>query len=136
MTKNARIISYLLGAIMLLHFVSCNTDKGTLVPNNLTISEGFINPIGFYDNSPSFSWKLSAEVQAQGAYSVTVATAKNKWNDWRIAHVVEGPFLNDMLGDVYRWKSDGILSVIVQDTPNGNREPSTLKVVDLSFQSG
>lgn len=75
MTKNTKIISYLLGAIMLLPFVSCNTNKGTLAPNKLTVSEGFINPIGFYDNSPTFSWKLPAEIQAQSAYSLVVASS-------------------------------------------------------------
>lgn len=65
---------------------------------------------------------------------IAVATAKNEWKDWQIAQVVEGPFFNDMLGDVYRWKSEGILSVFVQDTPKGIKKPSALKVIDFSFQ--
>lgn len=59
----------------------------------------------------------------------------HRWATGTLWNVVEGPFLNDMLGDVYRWKNDGILSVIVQNTPKGIREPRSLKVVDLSFQS-
>ena len=76
MTKNARIISYLLGAIMLLPFVSCNTNKENLPPNTLVVSEGFDNPIGLYDNEPSFSWKLpvSENIKSQSAYQVVVAS--------------------------------------------------------------
>jgi hypothetical protein len=40
-----------------------------------------------------------------------------------------------MLGDVYRWKEEGILSLMVQDSPNKINEPSALKVVDLFFKS-
>ncbi|MGQ1783596.1 MULTISPECIES: BNR repeat-containing protein [unclassified Saccharicrinis] len=64
---------------------------------------------------------------------VAIATAKNNWKDWHVAHAVEGPFLNDMLGDFYRWKSEGILSVIVQDKPKASGKPSPLKVIDFSF---
>jgi alpha-L-rhamnosidase len=91
MTKNARIISYLLGAIMLLPFVSCNTNKENLPPNNLTICESFTNPIGFYDNYPAFSWKLPAEIQAQGAYTIAVASSPdlfpNKADLWESGKV-------------------------------------------------
>ncbi|MFY0653111.1 MAG: BNR repeat-containing protein [Cyclobacteriaceae bacterium] len=66
---------------------------------------------------------------------IAVATAKKEWKDWKIIHSVKGPFVNEMLGDFYRWKSEGILSVIVQDFPQGDHEPSILKVVDLSFTS-
>lgn len=65
---------------------------------------------------------------------IAVATAKNKWKDWQIAHAVQGPFFNDMLGDIYRWKSEGILSVFTQDTPQKKEEPSALKVLDFSFR--
>jgi hypothetical protein len=39
-----------------------------------------------------------------------------------------------MLGDVYRWKSGGILSVMIQDVPSGIQKSSELRLVDLSFQ--
>ncbi|MBT3293667.1 MAG: family 78 glycoside hydrolase catalytic domain [Verrucomicrobia bacterium] len=46
-------------------------------PVDLVVSEGFRNPIGFYDATPTFSWKLPAngEVQAQTAYHIVVATS-------------------------------------------------------------
>ncbi len=65
---------------------------------------------------------------------VAVATAKNNWQDWHIAHSVKGPFMNDMLADIYRWKNEQILSIMLQDEPSGVREPSALKVVDLSIK--
>lgn len=66
---------------------------------------------------------------------IATATAKNKWQDWRINHVVKGPFVNDMLGDFQRWKNEGVLSIMVQDVPKGENKKSTLKVVDLTFES-
>lgn len=66
---------------------------------------------------------------------IATATSKNKWKDWRIAHVVKGPFINDMLGDFYRWKNDEVLSIMVQDVPSRKRKQSALKVIDLTFES-
>ncbi|GAB5552766.1 MAG: BNR repeat-containing protein [Saprospiraceae bacterium] len=68
------------------------------------------------------------------ALFIAVATAKNQWQDWKIVHQEKGPFFNEMQGDLYRWKSEGILSIMVQETPKGIRKPSALKVVDFSFQ--
>jgi len=65
---------------------------------------------------------------------IAVSTAKNNWKDWHIAHQEEGPFVNEMLGDFYRWSSEGILSIIVQELPKADHSPSTLKVIDYSFQ--
>ncbi|MGB5942942.1 MAG: glycoside hydrolase family 78 protein [Leeuwenhoekiella sp.] len=44
--------------------------------HSLTISEKFVDPMGFYDSLPSFSWKLpvSDEVLSQSAYSIVVAS--------------------------------------------------------------
>jgi hypothetical protein len=66
---------------------------------------------------------------------IASATAKNNWKDWDFIHVVKGPFVNDMLGDFYRWKSEGVLSIMVQDVPKGKNKKSTLQVVDLTFGS-
>jgi len=72
--------------------------------------------------------------QEENDLIIAVATAKNDWKDWHIAHVIKGPFFNDMLGDFYRWKLEGVLSVMVQEAPKSISKPSTLQVVDLSFQ--
>ncbi len=58
--------------------LSCNT---TLVeqPIYLTISEGFKNPVGFYDDNLTFSWKLpiSEDIKSQSAYQVIVASSED-----------------------------------------------------------
>ncbi|NNF32525.1 MAG: family 78 glycoside hydrolase catalytic domain [Saprospiraceae bacterium] len=59
---------------LLLLFISCNTENGIEKPFDLSVSEGFTNPIGFYDDNPTFSWKLPLGVQEQGAYSIAVAS--------------------------------------------------------------
>ena len=64
---------------------------------------------------------------------IAVATAKNSWEDWHIAHAIEGPFMNDMLADIYRWKNEGVLSIMIQNEPKENRNPSELRVVDFEI---
>lgn len=56
---------------------SCNNELQILKPEALTVSEGFKNPIGFYDATPTFSWELpiSNEVKAQKAYQIRVASS-------------------------------------------------------------
>ena len=49
-------------------------DFPQLKPMSLAVSEGFINPIGFYDATPTFSWQLPSEVAAQSAYRIAVAS--------------------------------------------------------------
>ena len=46
-------------------------------PIGLSVSEGFINPIGFYDSKPTFSWKLPPSKTSinQTAYSIVVAAS-------------------------------------------------------------
>ena len=48
-------------------------------PYELSISEGFKNPIGFYNATPSFSWKLpiSKNVLSQSSYQIIVASSKD-----------------------------------------------------------
>ena len=63
--------------VTFLGLASCG-QKGTLEKaNNLTISEGFKNPLGFYDTSPTFSWKLPAleNNKSQSAYQIVVASS-------------------------------------------------------------
>jgi alpha-L-rhamnosidase len=62
--------------VIFLTFTSCQQKETLIKANNLTISEGFINPIGFYNATPTFSWKLpvSDAVSSQSAYHIVVAT--------------------------------------------------------------
>ena len=41
-------------------------------PVDLRIGEGFVNPLGFHDATPSFSWKLPEGVKKQTAYCLEV----------------------------------------------------------------
>jgi alpha-L-rhamnosidase len=64
--------------LVFLCLVSCSEiliDK----PKDLIISEGFKNPIGFYDAKPTFSWQLPVvnDVKSQSAYQIVVASSKD-----------------------------------------------------------
>ncbi len=65
---------------------------------------------------------------------IAAATARNKWKDWQVVYTAKGPFVNEMLGDYYRWRNEGILSVLAQDFPEKVHEPSSLKVYDFLIQ--
>ncbi len=65
---------------------------------------------------------------------VAVASAKSKWTDWKIVYTYKGPFMNDMLADVYRWKNEGVLSIMLQNEPDAKKEPSLLRVIDLKIK--
>lgn len=56
-------------------------DSEVLVqaPTALKVREGFVNPIGYYENKPRFSWQISAQsaTQRQTAYQVQVASSTN-----------------------------------------------------------
>ncbi|KQC31334.1 family 78 glycoside hydrolase catalytic domain [Flagellimonas eckloniae] len=56
-------------------FTNCGKKNEILPAFALTVNEGFENPIGFYSNEPSFSWKLPQTTQFQSAYSIAAATS-------------------------------------------------------------
>ncbi|WP_299057408.1 alpha-L-rhamnosidase [uncultured Polaribacter sp.] len=73
---NFRYFIYLIICTTFLGLTSCK-EKGTLEKANfLTISEGFKNPIGFYDVKPTFSWQLpvSENIKSQSAYQIIAAS--------------------------------------------------------------
>jgi len=49
-------------------------------PTALTVGEGFVDPMGFHDASPTFSWKLPKGVQKQTAYRVEVKDDAMVWD--------------------------------------------------------
>ncbi len=67
-----------------------------------------------------------------GDLLVAAATAQSQWTDWRVIHVEKGPFLNEMLADPYRWRSEGVLSVMVQQSPKENHQSTPLRVLDFA----
>lgn len=68
---------------------------------------------------------------SNGDLVIASASSITSWNDWRIIHVEKGPFVNEMLGDVYRWKKEGILSVLVQEMPSTAHESTALRLLDF-----
>jgi hypothetical protein len=71
---------------------------------------------------------------SKGDLVIMAATAKSQWTDWQVIHTEKGPFVNEMLGDVYRWKTSGVLSVMVQDSPTNPREATPLRVLDFKME--
>ena len=70
---------------------------------------------------------------ANGDLVIAAATAASKWTDWAVVHVEKGPFVNEMLGDPYRWRQEGILSVLVQESPENPHDPTPLRILDFGF---
>ena len=62
---------------------------------------------------------------------IQAASAGSKWTDWKVIHIEKGPFVNEMLGDYYRWKNTGVLSVMVQESPNEKHDPTPLRILDF-----
>jgi arylsulfatase A-like enzyme len=69
-----------------------------------------------------------------GDLVIAAASAGSDWSDWQIIHTEDGPFGNEMLGDFYRWKNSGVLSIMVQDAPKDTSAPASLRVLDFSFK--
>ncbi|TXG39881.1 Bacterial alpha-L-rhamnosidase [Seonamhaeicola maritimus] len=57
--------------------MSCSEKETLNSAENLTISEGFKNPLGFYDANPTFSWQLPVSElnKSQSAYQIVVASS-------------------------------------------------------------
>ena len=70
---------------------------------------------------------------APACLAIAAATAASKWTDWAIIHREPGPFVNEMLGDPHRWKTNGVLSVLVQEAPKKPRESTPLRILDFTF---
>ncbi len=73
-------------------------------------------------------------LHSAGDLVIAAATAASMWKDWKVIHLEKGPFGNEMLGDLYRWKKDGILSVMVQESPKKTHEATALRILDFSFE--
>jgi hypothetical protein len=67
---------------------------------------------------------------------IAAATARSQWTDWKVSLLERGFFLNELLGDLYRWKQEDILSVMVQESPEKVREPTPLRILDFTFDQG
>lgn len=66
--------------LILTAFLLGETALASPPPADLRVSEGFENPIGFYDATPSFSWKLpiAEGLTSQSAYQIVAASSADK----------------------------------------------------------
>jgi hypothetical protein len=67
-----------------------------------------------------------------GDLVIAAASAISKWTDWKMIHTEKGPFVNEMLHDPYRWKMNGILSVMVQGAPEKAHDATSLRILDFA----
>jgi hypothetical protein len=72
--------------------------------------------------------------EKEGNLEIAAASTKTGYSDWSVVHVEQGPFVNEMLGDPYRWTQEGILSVMVQDSPENPSEPTPLRILDFQIE--
>ena len=76
-----------ISSIAFLLVISCKQQEITKA-EKLTISEGFKNPVGFYNAIPTFSWELPVNraLKSQSAFQIVVATTQellpNKADLW------------------------------------------------------
>ena len=75
----------------------------------------------------------SEEIYIQyGNLVIQAATAANNWNDWQIIYTQAGPFVNEALVDPSRFE-DGILSVMMQDSPDYNYEWTPIRLLEFQM---
>ena len=68
----------------------------------------------------------------KGDLVIMTARAETNWTDWNVIHTEQGPFMNEMLADVHRWKDRGILSIMVVESTE-RYEPTSLRILDFAF---
>ncbi|MHC4917160.1 MAG: BNR repeat-containing protein [Planctomycetota bacterium] len=71
----------------------------------------------------------------KGELAIFAATAASKWTNWKVAHTEKGAFGNEMLLDPCRWKAEGVLSVMVQGSPENDHQPTALRVLDFTIRA-
>lgn len=58
--------------------------------HSLVVGEGFLEPIGFHDPTPAFSWKLPVGVERQTAYHLDVRDVQSRKTVWDSGWVESG----------------------------------------------
>ena len=53
--------------------------------HSLTVDGDFVNPIGFHDATPTFSWKLPVGVKGQAAYRIEAKSREASWDSGWVA---------------------------------------------------
>jgi alpha-L-rhamnosidase len=66
--------------IILMAMLSADLATAGTGAHSLMVGEGFVNPLGFYDSTPTFSWKLPDGVKKQTAYRIEVKDDAVVWD--------------------------------------------------------
>ena len=56
--------------------------EGGAKPEQLVVGEGFVEPLGFHDPTPTFSWKLPTGTKSQTSYQIEVRDASEEKTIW------------------------------------------------------
>ena len=64
---------------------------------------------------------------------VATASKASNWTDWKVAFTLPGPVIGEPLLDQSLMQSDGILSVLLQDSPTQERQTTPIRVVDFAI---
>ncbi len=57
-----------------------STMKSVAPAHSLTVGEGFVDPLGFHQALPTYSWKLPFGVERQTAYRIECVSGERKWD--------------------------------------------------------
>lgn len=83
--KLARLLAVCIAAIVITACAKVDSNHESFVkqPLRLAINQGFVNPIGFYDATPTFSWQLNSdgESKSQTHYQIVVASSPESLPD-------------------------------------------------------
>ena len=69
-----------------------------------------------------------------GDLTIQAATAAAAWTDWQVIHVEPGDFLGEPLADPIRF-ADGVLSIMMQDSPSSVGQSTPLRVIDFQLNA-
>ncbi len=77
MFKKSNFKYFAYAFVFLSVIMSCDSKGSLENAQDLTVSEGFENPLGFYDANPTFSWKLPVSENniSQSAYQIVAASS-------------------------------------------------------------
>ena len=118
------------------YFHNWRDDDGTWRENKLPITVGN-RPKLVFDKADN-AYAIVANGPTPGIRAIdrqlviAVATKAAGWSDWKIAATVPGPFLSEPQIDLARMQRDGILSVVMQESPTAERQPTKIHVYDFS----
>lgn len=68
-----------------------------------------------------------------GNLMIAAASEASGWTDWKVLWKADRLSVGEPLLDHARWKSEGVLSIYIQDKPASAGAPSALRVIDFVF---